>query len=861
MPLPIAVGGVSLSSERLNAPYQPPQSESSLGTTAESKNHEQDFSKPRSYQSVTWAVCPRNEWQARTVVAFYDKEDADSSSSNNESQPQQEPQKKCKRRRMLEIRVQISPLARALSPNVYRETSYHLPLFTYDDTEDEIRSDQRSDSSSLYDGHNEDSYYSDSETDDDDHLEDTLPLQETHRQHQVEFSEDRRHLIVLLLHSKRDDPNYWQQQQQSAIIVFQLRKPKSPTSSSSEIRSKIPLPSYIGAKVTPGSSSDADKQIPSQSALSNSVGGSPVIATNPKFVPSCNGITAICRLGREPSNPDGVRSKSVPKPNFFLAVKNDGTLNWVNIHSAQITATAQLPEIGSSHCFVSSMKASPSSTSDTGMLALVIASSNPSSESDSSQSDVSYETDNDEKDAVGIDSSIDSIGSSISNKSGGQRAQGGDCVLINWSMSSLESSSDEKEAMQVGLLSVWSPPSGSDEKDELRVTGVCFSSLPSVLCVLYTHSNRGDVSLGPRQKMAQILAISDNKSNGSSEGCQVIPTVSLYLSSEQVEQAPSMASIDQKTNYQSGEDYEYYESDNENDGEYETSIDAEEFGKLSYFGATRESRLVGIQHDPSSDSFVISSIFCGSRGKKDHWVGCVWNWRANAIGWMIQHEIATLMSFSQNSIAKRSDETSWSRLYFGRDPYSRGSPYLVYINSMLRYDGIDDFGNTINNNDSAILKTSKRSVSVAMLSPSNSSNPIVFTERSSLLLAENHVSFPSLASKDSDVTISELDWKISALPLSYTISHGPPRIAAMSAIRAKSIAVSSARGVCVMDTHHKKWKQFGSPSEERSFSVLAMTWWEGSLKGKKDDERDDLLVAVTQTGSGAQFLSCWSSKR
>lgn len=865
MPLPIAVGGVSLSSERLNAPYQPPPFVSSRGTTAESKNAEEDFLKPRPYQSVTWAVCPRNEWQARTAVSFYDKEDAGGSSRNNESQPQQQPQNKCKRRRMLEIRVQISPLARALSPDVYRETSYHLPLFTYDDTEDEdeSRSDQRSDSSSISEDHNEDSDYSDSETDDDD-LEDTLPLQETHRQHQVVFSEDRRHLIVLLLHSKRDDPNYWQQQQQSAIVVFQLRKPKSPTNSSADIRRKIPLPSYIGAKVTPGSSSDAGKELPSQSALSNSIGGSPAIATNPKFVPSCNGVTAICRLGREPSNPDGVRQKAVPKPTFFLAMKNDGTLNWVDTHSAQITTTAQLPEIDSSHCFVSSMKASPSSTSDTGMLALVIASSNPSSESDSSQSVVSYETDNDEEDVVGIDSSIDSIGSSISNKSGGQRAQGGDCVLINWSMSSLESSSDEKQVMQVELLSVWSPPSGSGENDELRVTGVCFGSLSSVLCVVYTHSNRGDVSLGPRQKMAQILAISYKKSNGSSEGYQVIPTVSLYLSSEQVEQAPSVASIDQKMNYQSGEDYEYYESANENDSEYETSIDAEEsdeFGKLSYFGATRESRLVGIQHDPSSDSFVISSIFCGSRGKNDHWVGCVWNWRANAIGWMIQHEIATLMSLSQNNIARRSGETSWSRLYFGRDPYSRGSPYLIYINSMLQYDGTNDFGNTINNNDSTILKTRKRSVPVAMLSPSNSSNPIVFTERSSLLLAENHVSFPSLASKDSDVTISELDWKISALPLSYTTSHGPPRIAAMSATRAKSIAVSSARGVCVMDTQHKKWKQFGSPTEERSFSVLAMNWWEGSLKGKKDDERDDLLVAVTQTVSGAQFLSCWSSKR
>ena len=90
---------------------------------------------------------------------------------------------------------------------------------------------------------------------------------------------------------------------------------------------------------------------------------------------------------------------------------------------------------------------------------------------------------------------------------------------------------------------------------------------------------------------------------------------------------------------------------------------------------------------------------------------------------------------------------------------------------------------------------------------------------------------------------------------------GPPQIATIGVTQAKSIAVASARGVCVMDTYQNKWKQFGSPMEEQLFSVVSMTFWEGSLYGGKDDERDDLLVAITQNNLGEQFLSCWSSKR
>jgi hypothetical protein len=951
MPLPIAVGGVSLSSERLKGPYQPPPSESGVAEQI-------------PYQSVTWTACPRDEWQARTVLSFYDE---DNEGNNSRRLPQQH-HHQCKRnrRRLVEIRVQISPLVSALSPKAYRETRYHLELFTFDDHEDDHDDGDNNSCSSSHD-YDDESFCSESQTDDEDHPGNPRQQIETHRQPQVVFSQDRRHLMVLLFHNKsgnRKHPGKIQQQR-SAIIVFQLRKPKSTANSSINDRSKIPLPSYI-AKATLDSSGGSDPNNTLLAVASNPIGGSPAVATHPKFIPSCKGITAICCLAGEPTNPGGSRRR----PTEFLAVESDGTLNWVNARSAQVTTTAALPVIQSNNCFVASMKASPASTLDKGMVALVIASSNSSfsptsNSSQSSQSLASHVTDSDGDDFDGIASSIESISSSDSGgKKGGIRVTGGECVLVEWSKMSTTSNplqstneynndenqtldaaaeeqqdrlrqkehmdqfvlqelqkkhlasprlpssssipieegkdraSDEQSPMavtsrsilpqqqssaeneklsgissgmmHVGLRSVWSPPSGSDENNEARVTDAAFGSLPSVLCVVYTHTNRRELSLGPRQKMAQVLILSDSNLNESSKYCDLVPTVSLYLSPDQVEQAPSVAKIDHKTNYHSDQDNDDHDYYDEKDSECETSVDelsndeeSQERRKDNPFSTMIESRLVGIQHDPGSDSFVISSIFRGNRGTKDHWVGCVWNWRANAIGWMVQHEIIALSSSLRNSISSSNDEISWSRLHFGRDPYNGGGSHLVYNSSSLLYDGTDDYDN-VNSKDhdnSTILETRKRTVPAGMLSPANSLSPGVFTERSSLLLTDNHVSFPSVFSKDSDASVRELDWKVSALPLLYTASQGPPRIATMGPTQAKSIAVASARGVCVLDTYHNKWKQFGSPNEERSFSVVSMTWWEGTPKGKKDDERDDLLVAITQTRSGEQFLSCWSSKR
>ena len=885
MPLPIAVGGVSLSSERLKGPYQPPPSE--LG-----------FAEERPYQSVTFSVCPRGEWQARTVLSFYD-EDNEGNNSRRLPQQQQQRQSPRNRRRLVEIRVQISPLVSALSPKAYRETTYHLELFTFNDREDDHDDGDGNSCSSSHD-YDDESSCSESQTDDEDHS--GIPRQqiETHRQPQVVFSQDRRHLMVLLFHNKSGNRNHpgTRQQQQSAIIVFQLRKPKrSAANSSTSDRSKIPLPSYIAQATPDGSGGSDPNNTLLAGAASNPNGGSPAVATHPKFIPSSNKITSICRISGESFNPGDSRRP----PTEFLAVESDGTLNWVNARSAQVTATAALPEICFNNSFVASMKASPASNLDKGMVALVMASSNSSlssssNSSQSTQSLASYVTDSDGDDFDDIATTESVSSSDTEGKMERTRANVGDCVLVEWSKMStaenpLQSTNDENQAfdaaaeeqqqfsaenetlsgissekiMHVGLRSVWSPPSGSDENNEARVSDVAFGSIPSVLCVVYTHTNRSQVSLGPRQKMAQVLILSGTTCNGSSKYCDVVPAVSLYLSPDQVEQAPSVAKVDHKTNYpsdQENDDHDYY---NEKYSEYGTSTDelssdeeSHERRKENLFGTTIESRLVGIQHDPGSDSFVISSIFRGYRGTKDNWVGCVWNWRANAIGWMIRHEINASSSSLRNSITNSSDRISSSRLHLGRDPYNGGGTHLVCISSSFLYDCSDD---SVYDDNSTILETRKRTVPVGLLSPANSSNSGVFTERSSLLLTDKHVSFPSVASKDSDATVQELDWKVSALPLSYMASQGPPRIATMGPTQAKSIAVASARGVCVLDTFQNKWKQFGSPNEERSFSVVSMIWWEGTPMGGEDDERDDLLVAITQTKSGEQFLSCWSSKR
>ena len=136
----------------------------------------------------------------------------------------------------------------------------------------------------------------------------------------------------------------------------------------------------------------------------------------------------------------------------------------------------------------------------------------------------------------------------------------------------------------------------------------------------------------------------------------------------------------------------------------------------------------------------------------------------------------------------------------------------------------------------------------------------------------------------------ELEWKESLLPASYISAHGPPQIAAIGRQHGRSLAMASSSGLLMLDIHnhsgnnnvnvnannvssssrvHNKWHLFGSETEERAFKVLSMTWWEGAAVQQQQQqqsleqqhESDDLLVAIVQSNSGQQYLSCWSPKR
>jgi hypothetical protein len=121
------------------------------------------------------------------------------------------------------------------------------------------------------------------------------------------------------------------------------------------------------------------------------------------------------------------------------------------------------------------------------------------------------------------------------------------------------------------------------------------------------------------------------------------------------------------------------------------------------------------------------------------------------------------------------------------------------------------------------------------------------------------VSQLTLSFQETNIGMQELEWKISTLPLPYINAFGPPRLAAAGRHNCATMAVASSSGVCILDSKYR-WRQFGTPSEESSFSVVSMVWWEGN-GSKKAEENEDFLLAIVQSRSGRQYLSCWSPKR
>ncbi len=356
------------------------------------------------------------------------------------------------------------------------------------------------------------------------------------------------------------------------------------------------------------------------------------------------------------------------------------------------------------------------------------------------------------------------------------------------------------------------------------VVDACFGSLPSVVCVVYQSSSSTSER---RQRIAQVLTVT--------EAGVLEPAVSLFVTLEQIEQAVSVQTAAAAIREGSGR---VQDDDSDGDEVYVDDLMDDEDDPKNIFRSTQSQ--FGIQHDGVSDNFVISSTF----GRDHFWMGCVWNWRVNAIGWMIQRDLSS--SWVQSSLL-------WSRLCYCQDPYL-GS-HLVYL--AASYTGVSD------EPSHQKIQLRKHTVSNGSLSPSNCLAAGI-CEPCSMMLANDYLCFPWATKKATGSDTLQLGWTTSALPQPYVSTYGAPRIAAVGLGHAKSLAVASTKGVCVLDgqlLHRHRWKQFGSPNEERMFTVAAMTWWEGNPRAKSEAKRENLLVAITETNSGRQYLSCWSPKR
>jgi hypothetical protein len=237
----------------------------------------------------------------------------------------------------------------------------------------------------------------------------------------------------------------------------------------------------------------------------------------------------------------------------------------------------------------------------------------------------------------------------------------------------------------------------------------------------------------------------------------------------------------------------------------------------------------GLDYDPSSDTFAISTIYEDS----SKWVGCLWNWRHNILGWTIQQSLPSCL---WNNVC-------WSRFYFCQ--YPQKASCLALLESTYTKE--------------QYIHVRKETVAAGILSP-RSQNGDPQLEPNSMVLASDSIHFPAVIPAAGSEKF-ELDWKVAAPPTNYRNIYGPPGLAACGRRYGHSIAVAASGGVCILD-RHLRWRQFGTPSEEKSFQVVAMAWWEGTSNDLGPEElNEDLLIAIIQSDNGRQYLSCWSSKR
>jgi hypothetical protein len=290
---------------------------------------------------------------------------------------------------------------------------------------------------------------------------------------------------------------------------------------------------------------------------------------------------------------------------------------------------------------------------------------------------------------------------------------------------------------------------------------------------------------------------------------------------------------------------------------------------------------LGIEYDGYSGCLAISSVLIeggenlngqclanATHGKPCPFV-CIWDWRTNIEG-------LTVAPSGSHQLFRTRDMSLVSRIFFAKDKHGRRKVSHV-IASVGRRP----------------CRIRKELYETGILSPPTDTyfHGARMRQANSLLLSSSSVSYPHI-SRASAIGDFEVEWRESSIPSGYLSCCGPPILATVGRRWARCIAVASSRGICSLDCSastpskslermdsrrtatstseklsyarsHPRWHLFGNEAEERSFRVLAMKWWEGCETSSDARFSDSILVAVVEIAEGSEkgcYLSGWSHR-
>lgn len=783
MPLPIAIGGISISQQTLEQSDLQPDFADDGETLLE----------PRVlYEAIGWDVCTSNEWHVSVVCTYYDVWPSGKINAT----------RNCT---MVQVRIQVSSLASPLTKDC-RATTHRLRLFEEDGAEPSV----------------------------------IILKQEP----QVHISSDRRNVAVLLSHPHR---------QSTALVIFQLRTPRIDLGSSVVGNPGIPIPSYI---------------INTESDDSR-VGAAPRVATNPRFVPIW-GITAIACLPR------------AVNPSIFIVVRNDGSMLWLDARSCAAVATGWMglrQEQLDEWMPISTLRLSPASQVNRGSGVFITQNASaivikwdlrsdllrkiklpsvlrvatgrvighlqslhqmlPTGVDPKPPTPHSGSLDFPDKADLPMDKLARNKSSDLTEMLSPSVRKALQLPSTNTSPKGLDLApmmldQQNLSGIQKPVLNTIPGTDGPSEtpmrsrENEARLQ-VNRQQLPH-----YNPDDKGvdkyqtaDLHEKPNRQMEiQILSILNDEADVQDVLYTRFPTLVCVLF-RSASANPKVAAI---CDYGPKDDVRTVV-------ELEKLPDAKSKGSIAISAKRYQTQgegeilpvtqnCFGLHYDQSSDSFAISTPHPNTQ---EIWFGCIWNWRDNTLGWTIENQIKATGSY-------------WSRLYFS-ECRNKGNQFVV-LQSMYT--------------ESKQFHAHRQSARTAILSPR--SHIYNFSlQPTSLLLGSDFVQFP-IISQHMRHESSNLTWNTIELPEIYREMYGSPKLAAIGQGGLGPLAIASTRGLCILD-HHSKWRQFGTPSEEKSLQIVAMVWWEG-VKADEDSVKltEDFLIAVIQSDNGRQYLSCWSPK-